>query len=102
MLRLTKEFMEDVEWWRWCLKEGVAAERRNVGGAFLQIRRADPQGDLVFGCIVRGGWEVVPGDGSVPEIQLVRGEVKKTYGQGWRMWVMWRDTRGERNSLERT
>ena len=24
MLRLTKEFMEDVRWWRWCLKEGMA------------------------------------------------------------------------------
>ena len=78
---------------------GHCRGRRKVDGAFLQIREADPQDDLVFGCFVRSGWGVVPGDWCVLEMKLVRGEVKKTYAQGWGMWVSWRFLRVKENWL---
>ena len=66
---------------------GHGRGRRKVGGAFLHILEAGPPEDLIFGCFVRDGWGVVSGDGCVLETQLVTGKVKKTYAQGWRMWV---------------
>ena len=70
---MTKEFVEDVEMVEMVPEGGHGGGRRKVGGAFLQIREADPQEDLVFGCFVRGGWGVMLGDGCVLEIQLIRG-----------------------------
>ena len=47
---------------------GNGRARRKVGGTIIQIREADPQENLVFGCFVRGDWEVVLGDGCVLEV----------------------------------
>ena len=52
---------------------GHGRGRRKVGGAILQVREAEAQEDPVFGCLVRGSWGAVPGDGGVLEIQLVSG-----------------------------
>ena len=37
MLRLTKEFMADVEWWRWYLKEGMAGEGEGLAAPFFRF-----------------------------------------------------------------
>ena len=39
-------------------EEGHRRGRRKVGGALFHIREADPQENLVFGCSVRGGWQL--------------------------------------------
>ena len=36
-LRLTKEFMEDVGRWRWCLKEGMAGEGERLAALFFRF-----------------------------------------------------------------
>ena len=37
MLRLTKEFMEDVGWWRRCLREGMAGEGERLAAPFFRF-----------------------------------------------------------------
>ena len=34
---MTKEFVEDVEWWRWCLKEGMAGEGERLAAPFFRF-----------------------------------------------------------------
>ena len=37
VLRLTEESMEDVGWWRWCLKEGMTGERERLAAPSLRF-----------------------------------------------------------------
>ena len=99
MLRLTKEFMQDVECWRWRLKEGMTGEGERLEAPFFssvkQTHKMTWFSDASFETV--GG--VFPGEGCVLEIQLVRGEVKKTYAQGWRICVSWRIMRAKGDCL---
>ena len=78
MLRLTKEFMEDVEWWRWCLKEGMAGEGEKLAAAFFrfvkQTHRRTWFSDASFEAV--GGLCLEMGVYS--RYNLSEGEVKRT------------------------
>ena len=37
MVYLTEEFMADVEWWRWCLTEGLAGRGEEVAAPFFRF-----------------------------------------------------------------
>ena len=37
MLYLTEEFMADVEWWRWCMTEGLAGREEELAAPFFRL-----------------------------------------------------------------
>ena len=37
MLYLTEKFMVDVEWWRWCMTEGMAGRREELAAPFFRF-----------------------------------------------------------------
>ena len=70
--------MEDVRWWRWSLKEGMAGEGERLAAPVFRFVKQAHKNDLAFGPFVRGGWGAVPGGGGALKVQLVRGGDERT------------------------